>query len=203
MRRKRHGFSLVELLVSTLIISACYGGLAKVYTERRGAADNRACEQTRRGIHAALESWNATHGRGVTDLAQALPALILEGYVSRPAEPAGHFSYDGREVRCRVHPFTPQAPKPVEYPALWLPALMFVYAFVRFTLAVMQPRPMTARVWVPVMDPLSGPLSTTQKTAALVLCHFCGCGIARDIVKVDGKPMHPDCGAFTADEMER
>lgn len=218
-RRKtsRHAFSLVELLMTTLIIGACYGALAQAYGSRRGVADEHSCAATRHTLAGALEAYNLAYNQKTQALASVLPALVREGYLAHlPADPGvrgggthKNFSFDGREVVCAVHRGMVAAPPAgVDWPVVGLPLLAFVYALARYLAGARGARSLKLRVAMPVIDPLSGPIGAAATVAAApapvaVQCHFCHSIIENETQEEDGHFFHQECGTFYREKLYR
>lgn len=202
MKRTRRAFSLVELLMVTLIISACAGSMTAAYGTRRGLADYNACSASRTAVAGAMEAYNLTHDSHRADLGALVPVLVREGFLTHA--PDESYGFDGRDVVCARHREPPPAGDiRVELPAVGLPLLAFLYALARFVHAQRTTRARRVAAPVPFIDPFSGPLATGPATSpapvaqTIAPCRFCHTLIdGEPAIDIEGRPFHAECGEF-------
>jgi type II secretory pathway pseudopilin PulG len=220
--RSSDGFSLVELLVTTLLIGGCAAGMAAAYGSRRGVADEHACAATRHNVAGAMEAYNLTHNTRRTDLGGLLPVLVREGFLTGlPADPGApdpaswrQFTFDGRDVVCATHRgVTGPAGIEVAWPALGLPLLAVLYAIRRYTRGRRGARRVRIAVPAPAdaagtpaagatSDGVAGPApAPADPPPAPVPCHFCHALIVEVPLVEDGRPFHEECGAFYREKL--
>jgi competence protein ComGC len=181
----RAGFSLAELLVTTLLIGACAGAIAGAHATRGHTAEGTACSATARTLSAAMEAYNLDHDTRRTDIERLLPELAREGYAAHG--PAGcRYAFNGRNVFCAIHTGAPPPPAPpIEWPALGMPLLALALGALRLAST-----PRFERVL-----PVSAPVPATPATGRCAFCHA-PLEPHEQALEEEGRVFHDECGRF-------
>jgi len=111
--RKRHGFTLVEMMIVVLIIGILVSIALPNFMRAREMARSRACAANMKTIMSAIEQWAMENKKPANTPTSSFPTpaqLAAQGYLK--AEPkcpgGGTYSYTGTnltdyDVKCDVH----------------------------------------------------------------------------------------------------
>lgn len=108
-RRRRQGFTLIELMIVIAIIGVLAAIAVPNFQAARRRANQRACYANQKTIAGAVEMYNLDFNKNVTSLAGMEGVLESQGYLQQyPIDPGGVGGYamtaeTGNGITCTEH----------------------------------------------------------------------------------------------------